>query len=35
MKHAMARRRTDSVVARDHLSVAKPLRSEDLDRRVT
>ena len=35
MKHDMARRRTDSVVAPDHLSVAKPLRPEDLDRRVT
>ena len=31
----MARRRADSVVAPDHLSVAKPLRPEDLDRRVT
>ena len=31
----MARRRTDSVVAPDHLSVAKPLRPEDLDRCVT
>ena len=35
MKHDMARRRTDSVVAPDHLSVAKPLRPEDLDRSVT
>ena len=35
MKHDMARRRTDSVVAPDHLSVAKPLRPEDLDRCVT
>ena len=31
----MARRRTDSVVAPDYLSVAKPLRPEDLDRHVT
>ena len=31
----MARRRTDAVVAPDHLSVAKPLRPEDLDRHVT
>ena len=31
----MARRRTDSVVAPDHLSAAKPLRPEDLDRCVT
>ena len=31
----MARRRTDSVAAPDHLSVAKPLRPEDLDRHVT
>ena len=28
-------RRTDAIVASDHLSVAKPLRPEDLDRRVT
>ena len=35
MKHDMSRRRTDNVVAPDHLSVAKPLRPEDLDRRVT
>ena len=35
MKHDIARRRTDSVLAPDHLSVAKPLRPEDLDRRVT
>ena len=35
MKRDMARRRTDSVVAPDHLSVAKPLRPEDLDRCVT
>ena len=31
----MSRRRTDSAVAPDHLSVAKPLRPEDLDRCVT
>ena len=31
----MSRRRTDAVVASDHLSVVKPLRPEDLDRRVT
>ena len=31
----MSRRRTDAVVAPDHLSVAKPLRPEDLDRLVT
>ena len=31
----MVRRKTDSVVAPDHLSVAKPLRPEDLDRCVT
>ena len=31
----MARRRTDSVVAPGHLSVANPLRPEDLDRCVT
>ena len=35
MKHDMAKRRTDSVVAPDHLIVAKPLRPEDLDRHVT
>ena len=35
MKCDMARRRTDSIVAPDHLSVAKPLRPEDLDRCVT
>ena len=35
MKHDMARRRTYSVLAPDHLSVAKPLRPEDLDRHVT
>ena len=34
MKCDMSRRRTDAVVAPDHLSVAKPLRPEDLDRRV-
>ena len=31
----MARRRTDSVVALDHLSVAKLLRPDDLDRHLT
>ena len=31
----MSRRRTDAVMASDHLSVAKPLRPEDLDRQVT
>ena len=31
----MSRRRKDTVVAPDHLSVARPLRPEDLDRRVT
>ena len=35
MKCDMARRRTDLVVAPDHLSVVKPLRPEDLDRHVT
>ena len=35
MKCDMSRRRTDAIVASDHLSVAKPLRPEDLDRRVT
>ena len=35
MKRDIARRRTDSVLAPDHLSVAKPLRPEDLDRCVT
>ena len=35
MKHDIARRRADSVLAPDHLSVAKPLRPEDLDRCVT
>ena len=35
MKCDMSRRRTDTIGASDHLSVAKPLRPEDLDRRVT
>ena len=35
MKRDMSRRNTDAVVAPDHLSVARPLRPEDLDRRVT
>ena len=35
MKHDMSRRKTDAIVAPDNLSVAKPLRPEDLDRQVT
>ena len=35
MKHDIARQRTDPVLAPDHLSVARPLRPEDLDRCVT
>ena len=35
MKRDMSRRRTDAVGAPKHLSVSKPLRPEDLDRRVT
>ena len=35
MKRDISRRRADAVVAQDHLSVAKPLRPEDLDRQVT
>ena len=35
MKRDMSRKRTDTVVAPDHLSVARPLRPEDLDRQVT
>ena len=35
MKCDMSRRRTDSVVTPGHLSVAKPIRPEDLDRCVT
>ena len=35
MKHDMYKRRTDAGVAPDHLRVARPLRPEDLDRRVT
>ena len=35
MKRDMSRRRTDSVITPDHLSVAKPIRPEDLDRCVT
>ena len=31
----MSKRRTDAVGASKHLSVAKPIRPEDLDRRVT
>ena len=34
MKRDMSRRRVDAV-APDHLSVARPLRPEDLDRQVT
>ena len=35
MKHDIARQRTDPVLAPNHLSVARPLRPEDLDRCVT
>ena len=35
MKCDMSKKRTDAGVAPDHLRVARPLRSEDLDRRVT
>ena len=35
MKRYMSRRRTDAIVAPDHLRVTKPLRPEDLDRQVT
>ena len=35
MKWDMSRKRADAVVASDHLSVAKPLRPEDLERQVT
>ena len=35
MKCDMSRRRTDAIVAPDHLNVAKHLRPEDLDRQVT
>ena len=35
MKHDIARQRTDSVLAPNHLSVARPLRPEDLDRHMT
>ena len=35
MRCDMTRRRTDSVITPDHLSVAKPMRPEDLDRCVT
>ena len=35
MKHDIARQRADPVLAPDHLSVARPLRPEDLDRGVT
>ena len=32
MKRDMSKRRTDAVGASEHLSVAKPIRPEDLDR---
>ena len=35
MKHHMVRHRVDPVLAHDQFSVARPLQSEDLDRRVT
>ena len=35
MKRDMSKKRTDAGVAPDHLRVARPLRPEDLDRRVT
>ena len=35
IKHYIARQRTDPVLAPNHLSVARPLRPEDLDRCVT
>ena len=35
MKHDIARQRADPVLAPDQLSVARPLRPEDLDRCVT
>ena len=35
MKRDMSKRRTDTGVAPDHLRVARPLRPEDLNRRVT
>ena len=35
MRHHIARHRVDPVLALDQFSVARPLRPEDLDRRVT
>ena len=35
MRHNMVRRRVDPVLTPDQFSVARPLRSKDLDRRVT
>ena len=35
MKHDIARKRTDPVLAPNQLSVVRPLRPEDLDRHVT
>ena len=35
IRHDIVRQRTDPVLAPDHLSVARPLRPEDLDRHVT
>ena len=35
MRHHIARRRVDPVLAPDQFSVARPLQPEDLDRRVT
>ena len=32
MKHDMSKRKTDAVGAPEHLSVAKPIRPENLDR---
>ena len=35
MRHNTVRQRVDPVLAPDQFSVARPLRPEDLDRRVT
>ena len=35
MKHDITRQRVDPVLGPDQFSVARPLRPEDLDRRVT
>ena len=35
MKCDMSKRRTDAIGAPEHLNVARPIRPEDLDRRVT